>query len=76
MCFRSCIQHHTIETTVGAREEHTDYRDPVTEPNDAYTIHSTLSTTWTHGKQTSPAVPGPRMEESQIYEPIDKTGTY
>ena len=59
-------------STAGTKEERTDYKDPITIPNEAYGMHSASSVTKSHAQQTSSAVPRPTIEKTQMYEPIDK----
>ena len=70
------LHYHTINQlsvfTAGTKEELTEYRDPITSPNEAYGMYSPPSVTHSHAQQTSLAVPGLMIEESQMYELMDK----
>ena len=70
------LHYHTIDQlsvcAAGTKEVHNNYRDPITSPNEAYGMHSASSVTQSHAQQTSSAVPGPMIVESQMYELMDK----
>ena len=54
--------------TAGIKADHTGYRDPLTNPNEAYGMHLVPI----EQNTCSSAMSGRGIEESQMYEPIDK----